>query len=400
MRDIIIWGTGVIARSLYYKILSGGGICCQVKYFVDNAPIQTFYDKDVFRPTRENCSPYLVVVASTIHYDEIAVQLTEFGLQELKDFIPYQALGKEVVLVHGNCHKQMIEEYLKTSRTFAEKFWIYPIPMIQHNSRGYIKEHLLRNCDVFIYQDIQENNPYDKRLSAEYLSAKVCKRRICIPNVFGFGRFLFPQAVLGRNDSEWHNPTGQEIPGGLFNYRDENIDRLWTGGERNIHKIAEYLEGPIYEKAEMEERLIQCFEKMKEREKLWDIKIVDYIENRYQEEQMFYEPAHPCNNILRKISEGIAETLGIEKDEIGEITISFGVSEMPIYNCVKETLGLKYGRKYIRDIAPLEQSKLIDGDMDLLEYCKEYCYWCFGYYSPMCAPKGPHPLEPPGSDVK
>lgn len=24
MKDIIIWGTGVIARSLYYKILGGG----------------------------------------------------------------------------------------------------------------------------------------------------------------------------------------------------------------------------------------------------------------------------------------------------------------------------------------------------------------------------------------
>jgi len=364
-----------------FKFRCGGAPCFGPgKYFVDNAPVQTFYDKEVFRPTRKNCSRHLVVVASTIHYDEIAVQLTEFGLQELKDFIPYQALGKEVVLIHGNCHKQMIEEYLNTSQTFTERFWIYPIPMIQYNRKGYIKEHLLKNCDVFIYQDIQENNPYDKRLSAEYLSSQVCKKRICIPNVFGLGKFLFPQAVIGENNSKWHNPTGPEIPGGLFNYRDENIDRLWAGGERDINKIAGYLTGQIYGEDEIKDKFMKCFEKMKEREKLWDIKILDYIQHRYKDEQMFCEPAHPCNNILRKISEGIVEILGIEKDEIDEIDISFGVSEMPIYKCVKEALGLKYERKCIRDVPPSGQSKLIDGDMDLLEYCKEYCYWCFEYY--------------------
>ena len=114
MREIIIWGTGVIGRSLYYKILRGG--IYKVKYFVDNSSINTFYNLEVYRPTKKNCSICLVVVASSVYYEEIAIQLTEFGLQELKDFIPYEALGKEVVLIHGNCHVEIIKCYLNTSK--------------------------------------------------------------------------------------------------------------------------------------------------------------------------------------------------------------------------------------------------------------------------------------------
>lgn len=174
MCDIVIWGTGTVARSLYYKIMRGGHF--RVRYFVDNAAVKSFYDCDVYLPTKENCSKYLVVVASGIHYKEIAVQLSEYGLEELRDFIPYQALGKEVVLVHGNCYKLWIQEYLQTSRTFNGRYWIYPIPRVYHIKEGFIKDHLVQNCDVLISQDIQENNKFDERLSFEYLSARAKKR--------------------------------------------------------------------------------------------------------------------------------------------------------------------------------------------------------------------------------
>lgn len=103
----------MIGRGLYYNILRGGGRY-NVKYFIDNAKISKFYDCEVVRPTRENCSKYPVVIASNIYYKEIAVQLTDFGLMELKDFIPYQALGKKIVLIHGNCHVAVIGEYLNS----------------------------------------------------------------------------------------------------------------------------------------------------------------------------------------------------------------------------------------------------------------------------------------------
>ncbi len=348
---------------------------------MDNSRINKFYGLEVFRPTRENCSKYQVVVASNVRYDEIAQELTEYGLKELKDFIPYQALGKKVVLVHGNCYVEIVEAYLNTSKTFRDQYWIYPIPLIQHNTRGYIKDHLLDYCDVLIYQDIRETNPFDRRLSAEYLTQKVKKKKICIPNLNGMGKIFFPQAEAGNRveGDAWNNPRGAEMQGGLFNYRDANIDRLWRSGERDILKIAEYLRGSVYDEKYIRDSFEQILRRWEEREQQWDVKLTDYVKREYQNEQMFYEYGHPCNNILRKVSEGILEILGIDKEEISEIEIRFGVSEMPVYNCVKEALGLKYERTSIRTVSPEEKPKLTEGEMDLVEYVREYCYWCYDF---------------------
>lgn len=379
-REIIIWGTGVIGRSIYYRILREN-LPYEVKYFVDNYSLQSFYDLDVFRPDRENCSKFLVVVASTVYYEDIASQLIEFGLEELKDFIPYEALDKEVILMHGNCHTDVIREYLNTSYEFKKKYWIYPLPPIAQNKKKYIKEHLLKNCDVFIYQDVQENNPFDKRLSASYLISKVCGKKICIPNLFGMGKILYPQGILCPDHGVIKNPTGKEMPGGLFNHRDENIDRLWLAGERDVVKISKYLEGEVYSKEFIRKNVEECFEKIERREDKWDIKILSFIKEKLSETQLFIDPAFPCNIIFRKISEDILELLKIDKNTMEEIAKDhgFGISEMPIYKCVREALDLQYTKKYIRDIEPVKYAKLIDKDMDLLEYCREYCFWCFDW---------------------
>lgn len=348
---------------------------------MDNAPIEKFYDLCVYRPAKENCSQYLVVVASRVRYEEISLELTEFGLEELKDYIPYEALGKKVVLLHGNCHANVIERYLNTSKSFSNQYWIYPLPMIQNNKKGYIKDHLLKHCDIFVCQDIQEHNSCDKRLSAEYLISRVEGMVIVFPNLYGLGRIIFPQAELGvsRDGDSWNNPRGNEIEGGLFNYRDVNIDRLWREGERNIRKIADYLEGAVYDEEQIRDNFDKSMKKWEQREALCDIKILPYIKSEYQKTQLFWEPAHPCNNVLKMLSSEILGLLKISGTELGEIDFSFGVAEMPIYKCVKKALGLQYENKSIRNTPPMKWAKLTESEMDLEEYVREYCYWCFDY---------------------
>lgn len=319
------------------------------------------------------------MVASSVYYEEIAIQLTEFGLQELKDFIPYEALGKEVVLIHGNCHVEIIKRYLNTSKSFSDKYWTYPVPLIQDNKKGYIKDHLLNNCDVFIYQDIQEKNPFDKRLSANYLKNMVNGKKICIPNLYGLGKILFPQAEIGIHikGDVWNNPKGTEIQGGLFNYRDKNIDNLWINGERNIREITKFLESEVYEADFIKQNFYEYIKKWEQREKLCDVKIVDYIKAEYRNIQLFWEPAHPCNILLKEISARILKLLDIDKSELKEIDFSFGVAEMPIYKCVINALQLNFEVESIRNTHPMKLAKLTEKEMDLEEYVREYCYWCF-----------------------
>lgn len=372
MKDIVIWGTGVVARSSFYTISK----FYNVKYFLDNAPVDRFYGRDVYRPTKENCSRYPVVVASNIYYKAIAEQLLGYGLEELRDIIPWQALGRKVVLLHGNCYKHWIRQYLQTSKTFLSQYWIYPLPRIYHLKQGYIREQLLKNCDVLISQDVQENNQFDKRLSFQYLSSHVNGRVICIPNVFGLGKFLFPQAVLGKGRSGWKNPSGTGMDNGMFMYSDTNIDRLWEEGERDIDKIVKYLESDVYSKEEIEKNAEACFAKWEKRDQDCDVKIMDYIRQEYKKQRLFYEPANPCNNVMRKISERILKILEIDPEEIQEIGERRATLELPVYQCVKEALGLEFDTEYIREVPAWEISKLVPGRVDLAEYCREYCYWC------------------------
>lgn len=151
---------------------------------------------------------------------------------------------------------------------------------------------------------------------------------------------------------------------------------MWNRGERNIDTIVQYLETDIYSKQYVEDNLQNCFKKWEERDQHCDVKIMDYIKAEYKNQRLFYEPANPCNNVLRKISERILELLDIDQNEVYEIGERIATSELPVYKCVKEALGLKYEQEYIREVPSWEQSKLISGNMELKEYCREYCYWC------------------------
>ena len=100
-KKIVIWGTGDIASLFYYQIRD----TYEVEYFLDNAgDKETFKGKTVRKPTKENIDNQFIVVANT-YYSEIRAQLREYGCTEIIDFIPYGALGKDIVLVHGSASR-------------------------------------------------------------------------------------------------------------------------------------------------------------------------------------------------------------------------------------------------------------------------------------------------------
>lgn len=86
-------------------------------------------------------------------------------MKEIRDFIYYDSYNKKIAVLHGNCHMNVVHEYLASSEEFINKYVIYPIPRIQVNSKGYIEQSLLEICDLMIIQDIQEENAYGFKLS-------------------------------------------------------------------------------------------------------------------------------------------------------------------------------------------------------------------------------------------
>lgn len=370
MREIVIWGTGLEAEEFYYHIRNQD---IRVLYFLDNhAVADKFHGCEIRKPDWENTQNCFIVVATNRWYEQIAEQLRSYGRREIKDFILYKAWNRTIVLFHGNCYMGVLGHIMRTSETFNRKYYIYPCPLIHENTKGYIEPDLLSYSDVFIYQDIRSDNKFGKRLSAEYAVAAFLennknKEAICVPNFVGLGKGFFPQDI----DNKYNRDT--KIPMGMFPHGDANIERMWMAGE-DLDEIVKYISGDIYSEQYIIDNFNRYMDKIIAREKNWDVKITDYLLSTYQKEQIFYEKDHPCNNVLKEICRGVFEILGLDKDTIEDFDeVNLSGREMPIYKCVKKALGLKYSSGSIRK----KVGRFCPGDMDLAEYVREYCYYCF-----------------------
>ena len=111
--------------------------------------------------------------------------------------------------------------------------------------------------------------------------------------------------------------------------------------------------------------------KIQEREKLWDIKIYDFIIDNYKKYLLFYDSGHPTNIIIKEIVRQI-----LNRFDIYEELYDDGISCMDTYEewilpCVKKSLQLEYDIRTIRNSSTAYK---LD-DMDIEEYVKQYIFY-------------------------
>ena len=119
----------------------------------------------------------------------------------------------------------------------------------------------------------------------------------------------------------------------------------------------------------------RCWEKMREREKNWDVKITDFINDNFRSVPCMVDCDHPSRYVMHEIGRQIAEIMGI--DDIVDLNCyesQLGLPT-PVLKCVVNYYGLNW--KIPND----RQKNLLLGystDNDLEEYIKEYLWWYYG----------------------
>ncbi len=68
-------------------------------------------------------------------------------------------------MINANCHGTALTKFLKLCESFTDKYEIFPLPAIQLNVEKKIDKSILNEADVFIRQDIRENNSIAYELS-------------------------------------------------------------------------------------------------------------------------------------------------------------------------------------------------------------------------------------------
>lgn len=116
--------------------------------------------------------------------------------------------------------------------------------------------------------------------------------------------------------------------------------------------ISEISKEDFISELEIRNGVLKSLQELKHREVEVDVKISDYIEKHYKEEQLFYSPNHPCEELMKVYIDRILEFLGYEPEEMSSADriLNFGTlkgQDIPIYPAVKKVLGLeKCERKY------------------------------------------------------
>ena len=283
--------------------------------------------------------------------------------------------NKKMVIVYGNCHTSIISQMLEANPAFNEKYYIYPTERIQNiKDPKDLYQDCYAHCDVFIHQSIRLNNRYGEEYASERIIARLkpsCKV-IAIPNVYHLPLCFFPQyhdAPELKNKDVMHCTT--------FFFRDSIVD-AHLGSVRGLLGLykrvkADYQNPLLFDNNGIIDSFNQFIDKVRKREEAWDIKVSQFIIEKYQQHQLFYDPNHPTNYFLSYIARELlnllveGENFGVVELEIKETLESI---EFPICQSAVTALGLQWKETVIRRNNPI--TRVTPCKMNLFWYTYQY----------------------------
>ncbi len=224
---------------------------------------------------------------------------------------------------------------------FDKWYEIIPIPMIHENDKGEIGDDILAMSDVYIHQDIRRENKFGFKLSDEYTLSKLSDKciSIVIPNLVGFGGWLYPN--LGRlitNEDKTENYCFED------SVLEEAYKRL--GSNSLIDDYIEYYYAYKFDESIIKNKFDEDWSKIKSREENWDIKIADYIEQKFKCIPMFVDAGHPSKYLMRKIGFDVLDMLEINYSEENLEYESYLGIPTPILPSVKLYYGISFDLPY------------------------------------------------------
>lgn len=242
----------------------------------------------------------------------------------------------------------------------------------------------VKYCDLLIAQHIRKENELCI-ISTDELLEECLERGIktvIIPNLFGF-RFLFPQ-IIGKwkNVNKLHQLYYLDddfiVKGPMqwmIAWQDEYIEKMIDEGH-TVEEIVNRIEQcEIYDENVIMQNFLSELERLKNRELKTDIVISDFIEDKFREIPLFYDPGHPTNTLLIELAKRILCKLDIEWEEPC-VGLQLDCMQIFIYPCVIKALKIQYSNEIIR--VQDFRGTLWNRPINLCEYVFQYKKWIEG----------------------
>jgi len=412
-QEVIIYGAGKKGKILYYKLRSK----YKIKAFIDNNKSKgevfgvPVYTLEEIRTHKENCK---IIISSLIYENDMMQSLCNLGYEFFEDFVPAYLIdtnsinvfelyekfkmfdkveklekaldvlsnGRKVAIIHGNCQTACVKGYLLTNKEFTDKYIFWVTPRIFHltclEKYNVLKElNLLYKVDLFITQQISDENRFHRELSTNNMIALLRKdcRIVKIANMFFLG--YHPQHKANEHKIlEEFSVSGK----GLFMIGESNVDDLLAKGCSTDEIIEKLNDENFYSKEYLENRARIELENLKEREKIIDVKMADYIEANYKKEILFHSCDHPIEKLLFELSKRILLYLGNEDTNVyySSCHEALKYQDEPIYPAVIKAFGLdeRYKNQLYYPNKFMDSSILLSFD----DYIRTYIEMCHGIY--------------------
>lgn len=309
---------------------------------------------------------YTVIAASPTAYYEIKEKLESMGLNEFDDFCYYEIFRKKIAVIYGNCHTIPIKEIMSSSEVFSSEYGFYPLHPIYRMKKEDLNLKVFQKCDLFLHQCIREENEYGKEYASSLIikKLKISCKVVNLPNVYNMPRFLYPQCISKERGYVWESYN-------YFLYRDYYLDKYYNAMSVDDLKNI-ILDENLIPHHEIINNMDVFFEKLKLREKEWDIKVSDFIYNNLKDTQLFYDIGHPSNKLLSYIANEALQILKFGSVDVFQNVYTLDDNEIPIYACVKKALNLTYNTPYMRKCS---NGSINNQQMDLRQYIVQYLKW-------------------------
>lgn len=368
-RGVLVRGIGVNGAKCAYQ-MNRLGIRI-IGYISDNSINPFFRNVPVYKSNDEITKHYYILIATNMdNYMVVSKEMQTNGKQEILDFCYYEWLYKELVLLHGNCHMEILKYFLSSSEEFSEKYSFYPFPFLVSSANDFnVNTEVFYSIDLWIHEDIRDDNMFGYKVSDSYIRKNISPdtKEIIVPHLYGVGKLLFPQSIFLNKGNESIN-DGIDTDG-IFLYGDKVIEKCISEGMKIDEIISFCKSDNAFIREDIISNFEDCIDKIKEREKSWDIKISKFILDNYQRYKLFYDPGHPTNCIMKYIALMILKKLNIECDYV-KCDKCMDAHEKPIYPMVKKVLKINFLDDNIR----VTGKKLCE-KMNFEEFIIEYCWW-------------------------
>ncbi len=206
-----------------------------------------------------------------------------------KKFPKRVPMPQEICIIHANCQGDNLQFLLSATPAFAQKFVVHKYTNYLHES---IDEALLQKCSLFLYQEL--GGKWGD-LSSHNLIQKLSQHAhfLQIPNMFFNGYWPL-----------WTNAT-------FMAYGDVLLEDLCSRGLSAQEILHIYTRGALLSTYDLEGLRQESHAKELAKEQNLSIKTLPFIEELWQEEQLFYTVNHPAPRLTLYVADAILQHLGL-----------------------------------------------------------------------------------------